>query len=103
MVIYLINRITAQFLHSGYVLKKDCMLLLNVVFSLLQARGKIGSSLLVTDGARNISENNGDAGIILHLADSKVSIHTAFHDIFMCGSLAINCKYTNRTNDAKES
>jgi hypothetical protein len=76
------------------------MLLLNVMFSLLQARGKVGSSLLVTDGDRNISENNGDAGIILRMADSKVSIHTAFDDTFMCGSLAINRKCTKRTKNA---
>ena len=81
MVIYLIIRITAQYLHSGYYLNTGYILLLKVMFSLLQGLGNIGSSLLVTDGARNISQNNIDAGTGLRLADSKVSIHTAFLDI----------------------
>lgn len=55
-----------------------CIVLLKIMFSLLQARGKIGSSVLVTDGATNISQYNIDAGLIIRLADSKVSIHTAF-------------------------
>ena len=85
--------ITAQSLHSGYYLKTGYILLLKVMFSLLQGLGNIGSSLLVTDGARNISENNIDADIVLRLADSKVSIHTAFHDIlyhFIC-NLMLSC------------
>ena len=55
-----------------------CIMLSKVMFSFLQAHGKIGSSVLVNDGATNISQNNIDAGLIFRLAGSKVSIHTAF-------------------------
>ena len=42
-------------------------MLLKVMFSFFQPRGKIGSY-----------HNNIDAGLLFRLADSKVSIHTAF-------------------------
>ncbi|XP_047059328.1 probable prolyl 4-hydroxylase 6 isoform X2 [Lolium rigidum] len=62
------------FLYEGFLSHMECDYLVSM------ARGKIGSSLLVTDGARNISENNGDAGIKLHLADSKDIVISKIED-----------------------
>ncbi|XP_051222889.1 probable prolyl 4-hydroxylase 6 isoform X1 [Lolium perenne] len=62
------------FLYEGFLSHMECDYLVSM------ARGKIGSSLLVTDGARNISENNGDAGITLHLADSKDIVISKIED-----------------------
>lgn len=44
------------------------------------ARGKIGSSVLVTDGATNISQYNIDAGLIIRLADSKDMVVSKIED-----------------------
>uniref|UniRef100_A0A453EB39 procollagen-proline 4-dioxygenase n=1 Tax=Aegilops tauschii subsp. strangulata TaxID=200361 RepID=A0A453EB39_AEGTS len=55
-----------------FIKKSTCIMLLMVMFSSLQAHSKIGSSLLVNDGATNISQNNIDAGLLLRLADSNL-------------------------------
>ncbi|KAM3347739.1 hypothetical protein ACQJBY_021576 [Aegilops geniculata] len=44
------------------------------------AHGKIGSSVLVNDGATNISQNNIDAGLIFRLADSKDIVVSKIED-----------------------
>ncbi|KAM3347740.1 hypothetical protein ACQJBY_021576 [Aegilops geniculata] len=63
-----------------YKKKTTCIMLLKVMFSFLQAHGKIGSSVLVNDGATNISQNNIDAGLIFRLADSKDIVVSKIED-----------------------
>ncbi|CAM0879864.1 unnamed protein product [Alopecurus aequalis] len=58
---------------QGFLSQMECDHLVSM------GRGKIGSSLLVTDGDRNISQNN-DAGIMLRLADRKDIVVSKIED-----------------------
>lgn len=62
------------FLYEGFLSHMECDHLVSMV------HGKIGSSVLVTDGATNISENNSDAGLIFRLADSKDIVVSKIED-----------------------
>lgn len=62
------------FLYEGFLSYMECDHLVSM------ARGKIGSSVLVTDGATNISQYNIDAGLIIRLADSKDMVVSKIED-----------------------
>uniref|UniRef100_A0ACD5VBL4 Uncharacterized protein n=2 Tax=Avena sativa TaxID=4498 RepID=A0ACD5VBL4_AVESA len=62
------------FLYEGFLSQMECDHLVSM------GRGQIGSSLLVTDGDRNISQNNTDVNIILRLDDSKDLIVSKIED-----------------------
>ncbi|VAH58453.1 unnamed protein product [Triticum turgidum subsp. durum] len=62
------------FLYEGFLSHMECDHLVSM------AHGKIGSSVLVNDGATNISQNNIDAGLIFRLADSKDIVVSKIED-----------------------
>ncbi|KAF7028504.1 hypothetical protein CFC21_040416 [Triticum aestivum] len=62
------------FLYEGFLSHMECDHLVSM------AHGKIGSSVLVNDGATNISQNNIDAGLIFSLADSKDIVVSKIED-----------------------